>query len=97
MGKDPRRQLQGKQSRDMGKRFEERIERSFNYYDFTGFASIEKTPEPMKILRRLEKGRFVACFLKKAQADYKGTVKGGRTVIFIGSGVFSIEAKPVKS
>lgn len=80
--KDPRRQLQGRISREKGKRFEERIDASFEYYELTGFASIEKTPEPMKVLRSLGQGRFVACFQKKAQADYSGTIKGGRTVIF---------------
>lgn len=80
--KDSRRQLQGQRSRAMGKLFEDRLDESFAYYKATGFAAIEKTPEPMKILRRLENGRFIACFQKKAQADYQGTVKGGRTWIF---------------
>lgn len=79
---DPKRQLQGLRSRAQGKAFEERLDRTLAYYNERGFAQIEKTPEPMKVLRRLPEGRFIACFLKKAQPDYKGTVKGGRSVMF---------------
>lgn len=80
--KDPRRQLQGMQSRAKGKNFEDLIGRSLDYYRERGFADIEKTPEPMKVIRRLEQGRFIACFEKKAQPDYKGCVKGGREILF---------------
>ena len=80
--KDPKKQLQGKLSRAKGKRFEEVIDRSLNYYRERGFADIEKTPEPMKVLRRLDQGRFIACFEKKAQPDYKGVIKGGREILF---------------
>lgn len=80
--KDPRRQLQGAISRAKGKYFESRLDSSFEYYDANGFASIEKTPEPMRVLKKMDGGRFLACFEKKAQPDYKGTIKGGRTVMF---------------
>ena len=43
---------------------------------------IDKTPEPVKIIQRLEGGRFKAVYDKKAQPDYKGTLKGGRSVMF---------------
>lgn len=58
------------------------LEKTFDYYASTGYARVDKTPEPMKVLRKLDKGRFIACFEKKAQPDYKGIIKGGRTVIF---------------
>lgn len=80
--KDPRRQLIGKEAKIKGRRFEERIDASFDYYRETGFALIEKTPEPMRPIKDLGGGRFVACFVKKAQPDYKGIVKGGREYIF---------------
>jgi len=80
--KDPRRQLQGQISRAKGIQFESEIDRAFDYYKQTGYAAVEKTPEPMHIIQRLENGKFIACFEKKAQADYKGTIKGGRTVIY---------------
>lgn len=80
--KDPRRQLIGATSRIMGQQFEDRLDQSFEFYSKAGFAHIEKTPEPMKVIKSLGNGRFEACFQKKAQPDYKGTLKGGRAVLF---------------
>ena len=79
---DPRRQLQGVKSRASGKAFEARLNASFDYYRNKGYAQIDKTPEPMKVLRSLEHGHFETCFDKKAQPDYKGTINGGRSVMF---------------
>lgn len=69
-------------SRERGKAFEDRINASLDYYRKTGFAAVEKTPEPMKPLRDMGQGKFLACYEKKAQADYKGVIKGGREVVF---------------
>lgn len=80
--KNPQRQLQGKISRAYGTQFESRLDSAFTYYRHTGFADIEKTPEPMKPIKSLGSGRFVACFIKKAQPDYKGILKGGREIMF---------------
>ena len=80
---EARRQLAGQRSRALGKLFEDRIDQSFAYYKAKGFALVEKTPEPIKILGKPDKNqRFIACFSKAAQPDYKGTMKGGRTVVF---------------
>lgn len=80
--KDPRRQLIGAASKAKGKQFEERLDKAFAYYKVHDFAIIEKTPEPMRPTQNLGSGKFVAFFEKKAQPDYKGTIKGGRTVMF---------------
>lgn len=80
--KDPRRQLLGKLAKAKGKRFEARLDATFEYYKYTGAAVVEKTPEPMRPTRSLGNGKFIAHFEKKAQTDYKGTIKGGRTVVF---------------
>ena len=82
MSPETEHQRLGRISRAQGKRFEDRLDASFAYYRQKGFAVIEKTPEPMKVLRRMEQGRFVACFQKKAQPDYKGIIKGGREVMY---------------
>ena len=79
---NPVNQLKGKRNRAEGKAFEDRLDEAFAYYAKTGYALIDKTPEPFKIIKRLEHLRFIGCFQKKAQPDYKGTIKGGRTVIF---------------
>lgn len=79
---DPARQLQGKINRELGKVFEENVDMICEVYKMNGLARIEKTPEPMKILKYIDNGRFEAVFEKSAQPDFKGTVKGGRTVVF---------------
>lgn len=78
----PENQKKGKKNREEGKAFEDILDRTFAYYSARGFAQIDKTPEPFKIIKRLENTRFIGCFSKRAQPDYKGTIKGGRTVIF---------------
>ena len=79
---NPDNQKRGRRSRAKGKAFEEMLDKTFAYYSKTGAAQIEKTPEPMKVLRSAGNGRFLACYTKAAQPDYKGTIKGGRTVMF---------------
>ncbi len=80
--KDPARRRQGAISKAEGKRFEEQLDRSFELYRNLGYAIIEKTPEPMRPVKSLGNGKFIAFFEKKAQPDYKGTIRGGRTVVF---------------
>ena len=73
---------QGMRNRAQGKFFEQRIDAALARYDRLGLATVEKTPEPMRPIKRLTEGRFVAVFEKPAQPDYKGTLKGGRAVVF---------------
>lgn len=82
--KDPRRQLQGKRSKIIGDYFENLINSTCVYYYDRGIAHIEKTPEPMKVLEAISRrpGKFIACFEKAAQPDYKGTLKGGQAIVF---------------
>ncbi|MBO6269429.1 MAG: Holliday junction resolvase RecU [Clostridium sp.] len=79
---NPVNQKKGKKNREEGRAFEEILDHTFAYYSSKGYAQIDKTPEPFKIIRRMGEGRFLGCFIKRAQPDYKGTIKGGRTVIF---------------
>jgi recombination protein U len=73
----------GKRSRDAGEFWEGMIESACRNYRLEGLAEITKTPEPMRPLSRPNpKGQFTACFTKQAQPDYKGTLKGGRAVVF---------------
>lgn len=71
------------QSRAVGESFENAIDASLIWYEQHGIASIKKTPEPMKPLSRPDRmGRFRACFEKKAQADFSGTLDGGQAIRF---------------
>lgn len=76
------RRFQGAQNRAQGKHFEERIELALRWYERSGEAVIEKTPEPMRPVKDLGGGRFIAHYEKAAQPDYKGTLRGGRAVVF---------------
>lgn len=69
-------------NRAKGQYFEEIIARSLEYYLEKGWASIEKTPEPMKTIENNGDGTFKAVFTKKAQPDYKGVLSGGQAIIF---------------
>ena len=80
--KDPMKQYQGAVSRAQGKHFEEYIDLSLRYYEQRGEAVVEKTPEPMRPTKDLGNGKFIAYSEKAAQPDYKGTLKGGRAVVF---------------
>lgn len=75
--------LRGKQNRAAGASFEQIIDTACQYYKKNGIAEIDKTPEVMKPLGRQNgKGQFLACYVKKAQPDFKGTLEGGRSIVF---------------
>lgn len=78
-----KRQQSGYQSRIAGEIFENIITASLEWYKLKGVAEVEKTPEPMKPLGRPNsRGQFLACYTKAAQPDFKGTLTGGRSVVF---------------
>jgi recombination protein U len=75
--------LRGKQNRAVGAMFEQMIDAACRYYRQAGIAEIDKTPEAMKPLGHQNgKGQFLACYTKKAQPDFKGTLKGGCSIVF---------------
>lgn len=77
------RQQRARQSRQNGALFEMMVDRSLEWYRARGDAFICKTPEPMKPIRPTNRnGQFIACYTKQAQPDYKGTLNGGRAVVF---------------
>lgn len=78
-----KKQFRGAQSRASGHIFEEQIRRSITWYEDKGIMAAEKTPEPMRPLRPLgRQGHFEAFYEKKAQADFSGTLIGGRAIRF---------------
>lgn len=77
------RSQRGAQSRLAGEYFENIIAASLRWYEDRGLACVEKTPEPMKPLRAPNRqGQFLACYVKAGQPDFKGTLTGGRSVVF---------------
>lgn len=85
--KKPEMQLQGMVNRKNGEVLEQLILEACDYYRAQTIADIDKTPEPFKVLsgmKRLSCGAmgFEGVFAKKAQPDFKGTLNGGRSVVF---------------
>lgn len=78
------RSLIGKQSREKGLFFENMILDSARFYESRGILVIDKTPEPMRVLGVSDRsqGRFIACFEKQAQPDFKGILKDSTMVLF---------------
>lgn len=77
------RSQKGLQSKRAGEHFENMISASLRWYEERGVACIEKTPEPMRPLRAPNRqGQFLACYVKAGQPDFKGTLTGGRSVVF---------------
>lgn len=82
---DIERKMAGYRSKAVGDLFENMISASCDYYRRLGIAIIEKTPEPMRIIKPYgdrRKGQYIACFKKQAQPDYKGTLCDGQAIIF---------------
>ena len=78
------RVLAGKKAKSDGDYFERLINEACERYKREGFAYIEKTPEPMKVIKpySIPRGQFIAHFDTTAQPDYKGTLSGGRAICF---------------
>ena len=77
-----RHQVTGRMNNARGKLLEQLIENSCRLYEEEGRALIEKTPEPVKQLGAMDKqGRFLACYEKRAQPDYKGVLLGGKCIV----------------
>ena len=79
-----RASIQGKRNRTQGLKFEDIVDEACAHYKALRAANIDKTPEPMKVIKVLDRrlGHFLAVFTKAAQPDYKGTLAGGRSVVF---------------
>lgn len=74
--------LAGRRAKAAGEYWENVIGAACRWYSRMGIAEIQKTPEPMRPVRSLGNGKFVAYYEKMAQPDYKGTLKGGKAVVF---------------
>ena len=83
MNLDSKRRFIGAQNRVSGMFFENMIEKALVWHEDRGLMRVRKTPEPMKPIRQVNKqGQFLACYVKKAQVDFSGTLSGGRAIRF---------------
>jgi penicillin-binding protein-related factor A (putative recombinase) len=78
------RSIKGAISRANGEQFEKMIMAAAAFYESKGISVIDKTPEPMRVLRPYDrkKGQFVCCFSKQAQPDFKGVLEDATMVLF---------------
>ena len=74
--------VQGRRNKAEGAGFEADVIRSCQSYEKFKIAFIEKTPEPMKIIGKINDSVFKTIFEKSAQPDFKGTLNGGRAICF---------------
>lgn len=65
-----------------GHLFEAYINAGCNYYKRIGKAVIEKTPEPFRVTKKGTNGTFTGRFIANAQPDFKGTLAGGKAIVF---------------
>lgn len=77
-----RNMMKGAQNRMSGNIFERQIMNSLSWHAEHGIMKVEKTPEPMKPIKPMDKGRFIACYTKPAQVDFSGTLYTGRAIRF---------------
>lgn len=80
-----RNQAANRINRAVGALFETWIQAACDYYWAQGYACIEKTPEPLRPLQPYgdrSRGQFIACFVKQAQPDFKGTLCDGTCILF---------------
>ncbi len=81
-GKDPAAQWQGKVNHAQGRFFESRLLAGFAAAKRAGYANISKSHEPMKPIKDLGGGRFVAVYEKKSDVDFSGELAGGVMAVF---------------
>lgn len=80
--KKAQQSARNRNSRSRGLEFEGIIREACEFYRSSGIADAEKNSEPMKIIRRLSKGQFIACYTEKSQTDFQGIIKNGPALYF---------------
>lgn len=75
-------QYQNKVNNAQGHSFEGYIKAGRVFYDQRGLATVDKTPEPFRVLKKLGNGIFNGRFTARAQPDFQGTLAGGRSIVF---------------
>jgi len=77
------RSFRNRMSNAAGHFFENFIQGGCEYYASVGKAVIEKVPEPFRVMKKDARTQIATVqFTKKAQPDFIGTLRGGRTIVF---------------
>ena len=76
------RRYQNKINNAQGHSFEDYIKAACALYKDRGRASVDKTPEPFRMLEKSRDGIFKGRFTARAQPDFQGTLAGGRSIVF---------------
>lgn len=69
------------QNRNSGSSFESLLQSMFDYQHSKGTMYIQKTPEPMRCIKNMDNGKFMAVYGSKSQPDFKGCTKDGICLI----------------
>lgn len=78
-----KRRYAGAVSRSQGLLHEKMIEAGCQYYRIHNKAYIVKEPEPFRVISKDKRSRrAVIQFVRHAQPDFHGTIKGGRAIVF---------------
>ena len=76
------RALTGLKNKNAGAYFEKMILASCRHYLDLRIAKIDKAHEPMKVIKSMQRGQYIACFTSKSEPDFKGTLANGRSIVF---------------
>lgn len=76
------RNYKNRMSSAQGRHFEMMIQKACEYYRIKGDADVEKIPEPFLVIKKHSKNSFTGKFIGKAQPDFQGTLKGGKSIVF---------------
>lgn len=80
--KNPLNQIRGMRNNAQGYIFEDNIKKACQIYKMQGKATVDKTPEPFRVLRKNPDGVFTGRFTALAQPDFQGTLAGGQSIVF---------------
>lgn len=74
--------LRNRQNNARGHFFEQGIIAACHWYSEQGMAEITKVPEPFRVMSKSSFGIFQGRFTERAQPDFQGTLRDGRSIVF---------------
>lgn len=77
-----RQQWQNRVNNAQGHIFEDGIKAACQVYQGSGRATVDKTPEPFRVMEKRRDGTFTGRFTALAAPDFQGTLQGGRSIVF---------------